>query len=85
MIPLILGVQLLLVFAVILLIRRLNQMASRTELNTALDSVISGFTALTTAIAALKAAIAAGGDFQPELDKVTAISAALAAAIAQAS
>lgn len=60
-------------------------MATRQDLNTALDAIVPAFGALTTAIAALKAAIAAGGDFQPELDKVTAISAALQAAITQAS
>jgi len=85
MIPLVLGIQLLSIFAGILLIRRLNQMATRADLNTALDGVTALLGSLSAAIAALIAKVGAGADFQAELDKVTAINAAIQAAIAQAS
>jgi hypothetical protein len=61
-----------------------HTMATRAELNTGLDGVVAAFGPLTDAINTLKAAIASGADFQPELDKVTAIGAAIQAAISNA-
>jgi hypothetical protein len=66
-------------------IERMEQkMATRTELNAGLDGISGSLGSLSAAIDALKAALAAGSDFQVELDKVTAINAAIQAAIANA-
>lgn len=76
--------------ALLLILERIQKLEdlmaiTRTELNTKLDTIPPMFTALTAAIQALKDAIAGGGDFQVESDKVDAIIAGIQSAITQAS
>lgn len=59
-------------------------MATRADLNTAIDGLGTLVSTLGTAIAALIAKINAGGDFQSELDKVNALTAGIQALITQA-
>ncbi len=76
--------------ALLLILERMQKLedtmaVTRTELNTKLDTIPPLFAALTAAIQALKDAIASGGDFQAESDKVDAIIAGIQAAVTQAS
>lgn len=60
-------------------------MATRTELNAGVDTVVSAVASLVTeqaaAFARLEALIASGLDFTPEIEKLTALNASIQAAI----